>query len=218
MNNKISRIYNAYTEKPPEEQEWYKERKAICDGCEYNTNNSVENPDQSSTFKSAVAEALNKIAPLKSDGEGNCKLCTCFTYKKCSQKGEECPVGKWKRLEAFDKSIKVEGGEGVSTVYLDIEDQYILKVPDMKKAEVHTFNLQVTTKSKQKSLKRVNTGCGCLMADVVNNADGTITCNMTLSTATKEIRDNQSVKFYMYFANKNQADSTSVITVKFNVK
>lgn len=214
--NKIGRIYKAFTEQPPEEQEWYQSRKGICDGCEYNTNNSKEEGDNS--FKSAIAEALNKISPLKESGEGNCKLCTCFTYKKCSQKGEECPAGKWKSLEAFDKNIKVEAGDGVSEIYLDIENQYILRVPDMKQSEVHNFSLKITPKSKQKRLKRVATGCGCLMADVINNEDGTITCNMTLSTATKSIADNQKVNFYMYFSNKNQADSTSMVTVKFNVK
>lgn len=214
--SKKDNIIKAYTEPMPDGESWYEERKAKCEMCKYNTKNLTSGDN--TTYKSLVAQVLNKINPLKIEGEGNCTLCTCPTYRKCSVKEESCPDGRWKALAHSDKSIYIEALSGIEELILDAVDQYIVTVPDTKVGNIYDMEMYIKPKKYGSKLKRIATSCGCLMAEAVTETEGKSKIKLTLSTATKKVMDNQSVKLFLYFSNKNLVDSSTQITVKFNVK
>lgn len=214
--SKTANIIKAYTDPMPDGEAWYEERKSKCEVCEFNTKNRKTGDNV--TYKSAIAEVLNEINPLKIEGEGNCTLCTCPTYRKCSVKEEFCPDGRWTALASSDNNVKIEALQGITEVALDATDQYIVRVPDTKVGNIYNLEMYVKPKKSASKLKRIATSCGCLMAEAVSEVKGKSKINLTLSTATKTVADNQSVKLYLYFSNKNLVDSSTQITVKFNVK
>lgn len=214
--SKPKNIIKAFTQEMPDGEEWFEKRKSKCDSCEFNTKNSKQ--DETYGYKSIIADVLNKISPLKVEGEGNCKLCTCFTYRKCSIKEESCPDGRWNALAVSDKHIEIEGKNGVSEITIDANNQYTVKIPDTYIGHIYDIEMSIKPTIKTTKLKRVSVGCGCLMPEVVNNKEGWVDIKLKLSTASKSIADNQTVKLYLYFWNIKSEETSSQITIKFNVK
>lgn len=85
-----------------DDEDWVKQRRAICATCEYNSLNSFER-----TFKQKIYKHLSDfytwITRAKNEDLGQCK-CLCSIYHKTAEELEQCyskEIGKedkWKSI------------------------------------------------------------------------------------------------------------------------
>lgn len=143
-----------------ETAEWYKKRLAICLDCPFNTINGSKNEKGSAIIK--TLEIAKPLLNQENESTGNCTVCTCYINKKCSDKGNACPILKWDSLIKVQNNLEVEAVEGIEN--LEQEQGFI---------SVHLGNVQKNTLKKGKII--VKTGkfnlvstkfsCSCMMLD-----------------------------------------------------
>ena len=83
--------------KKPKQEGWIKDRRKVCDSCEFNTKN-IENI----SLKQKVVNLLSNILTLVTTGKLNednsaCKICTCTLAYKIPEPTENCDKNKWKQ-------------------------------------------------------------------------------------------------------------------------
>lgn len=77
--NKLKEIALAYTNSVDKEQEYYKYRKSVCNGCEFNTANMKDSD------KSTLNRALETFSSTD-----RCNACGCPIDRKCGSKASYC--------------------------------------------------------------------------------------------------------------------------------
>ena len=105
---KIKTIIEAFTEKLPVNEDWYKERLEACLGCEFNSDN-IDKKDLSFPQKTQIATLCSNSRM--------CTACGCCLDEKLSRKTETCGL-KEKGLDPKWKALKAETS---NTSNLDIE-------------------------------------------------------------------------------------------------
>lgn len=210
---KARTIAKAFMEKLPEDQQWYKDRLAICATCPKNTANI---PSDKLTF---VDKA--KIAGRLCDNGNHCTVCGCCIERKAATKSEQCGLGeigeqpKWPAIEvsgAIDKSlslinISTDKGKvrrGTSDFIYDLENVSDPKVE---------FSFQLH-RGRGLDIKNYQATCGCTVGDmeVVDNK----TVNFHIAISTIGFRQGLVTKsFTVTYFEKSQR--TRDVKIVFNI-
>ena len=115
--NKIWTIIKSRLQKPRIDKE-IERKRAICLGCEFNSNNlrklstyklfltslsdfysfAVRKEKTATELKKSLSNLYSRIAGKKEeDNLGDCDLCGCSIFYKSQFPEEECIIGKWKK-------------------------------------------------------------------------------------------------------------------------
>lgn len=186
----IKRGLKAITETVDENQDWYKYRRNICDNCTFNSKNS----SPTNKVKDFIINTLEVIKPLinKEDiDSGNCNICTCYINKKCNDKLESCPMGKWKALSVQNSDLTINGVEGISGIEIlkDKTTEYNIYLNDTLQGELIDFTLNIGSKKSKLISAQFSCPCAQIKEEPVINENHTYKIKATVSTAGKERRD-----------------------------
>lgn len=88
MIQKIYRIIKAklFGKYKYKNEEWFKERKKICDSCPLQS----DNKENKKGLRFVILKTLNLNKPF-------CTVCGCEIEAKISEQYESCPQGKWEQ-------------------------------------------------------------------------------------------------------------------------
>lgn len=186
MSN-IKNIVKAYTQGDKTQEDYFKERAKICGDCEFNTMNGAEITD--------FVRVRNRALSPNSE---TCQKCTCPLDKKLGVKEEECPIGKWSKVEltgshGLIKGFKVAVVDPVNKLqYTD--GVFYITVPDSD-GTVFNSDFIITTPRKYSPPTIVPT-CGC-------------------TTTIAEELDNNSYKITTRIVVHNKAPHKKTVMVSF---
>jgi hypothetical protein len=151
--SKIRTIINAFTNKLPKGEEWYKERLEICKTCSYNTANK-------------------KGVSLKDLIGASCTACGCFIERKAAMKEEECGLSqigmtpKWNKLSIITNSSEDYNLHNNSPEKVNISlenNEYILDYGELYKTS--DTNVEVLLEGTS-TVKETMVSCGCTKPSV----------------------------------------------------
>jgi hypothetical protein len=174
--SKTNTIINAFTGSIPYGEQWFEERKAICDGCEYNSKNR-----KSETLAEKAQDLLH-------GGEPYCRACLCFIDRKAAMKEETCGlkekglVPKWNALMVHTTSSKdynlYNNTPKVCTIDLsDDEERYEVNYGDL--TEKSDTKIQLVLEGEC-PITDVTVGCGCTLASWAKIGDNLYELNTSL--------------------------------------
>ncbi len=172
---KLSVIFDSLVDGKPSDEQWYKDRLAICSECEHNTNNI--------TKSNSTLAKLFKIMPFD-----HCIICKCIISNKCSRKEEMCGLiyinqkPKWNALvvETIDNDAfniynnsfshaniylgSDRNGEIKDSLSGSDNDSYDYFVVDFGVVDNDPDTMSLTLESKNGNtfnIGHVSSGCGC---------------------------------------------------------
>ena len=187
---KVLKGLKAIGKEVDESADWYKYRRSVCDSCSFNS----KNYKPTEAVKDFIISALETIKPLinkEDEDSGNCNLCTCYINKKCNDRLESCPLGKWKALDIQDSNLKIEGIKNILGVEVlsGVSTVYNVYTTDVLKTDILDFELEV--KSKNFKLYTAEFGCPCAFLEnapeLKNNK--TYSIKGKISPANKEVKE-----------------------------
>lgn len=218
---KAKNILGSMVNKLPEDEQYFKDRKAICDTCEYNS-------------KNVDPSTLTGIAKLRYEGyapkyltKDFCTACTCPIENKCSVKYEDCGLTKIGKKPKWIAIAKYMGSDGsftienitteMGTVGIDLKGF----VYNIEKNESHGPKISFSFKIiRDKSVKfyRLEASCGCTVPNYIMPDDRTVVIDVDFSTngLTAGLH-RKSITFF--YADKEGAPVLAFpITIQYNVK
>jgi hypothetical protein len=163
-------IMDAFRERLPENEEWYRERLAICGACEYNTGNMG-----AEGLKEKVRLALaNSIHA----GRDSCSLCGCFIRQKCAAEEVACSLeesgpgrAKWNRRKIITSKADDLNFFNMAPELcnIDIDEEksrFVVKYNPVERGEVteSPFILH-WDKDKRIEIMNVKSSCGCTQVE-----------------------------------------------------
>lgn len=145
--SKIRNIVEGFTKETPVNEEWYLNRKALCDGCEFNTLNGASLSIACKTIKSIGCASSEK---------GSCNQCCCCIEQKTIVKAESCPKGKWGSMLINSKEFKLEMETPAKVKLKDGNFEV-----DLGMVDTDNLNISFETTSISKTLHYVGARAGC---------------------------------------------------------
>lgn len=175
---KAKTIVKAFSEDLPVEQEWYRDRLAECDTCEYNSKNIENNSILTKTKENTICR-----------GTSVCDACGCCIAQKASVKSEVCGMAekgltpKWEALEienTVDKNIVVENlTEGSDKFYVDDTGMYVVELSTPELTAPFSF---IVDGGKGLNIRTLVNTCSCTSSGVNELSQGRYEVHMTVST------------------------------------
>ena len=154
MLGKIATIIKSKVSSKANMPEWYYERLAVCQVCEFNSGNQDK------------VSLADKIRLSHNFGADACLVCSCGIQSKSSVPSQQCPKKKWLAQESMSPSemkITVDS-KLVSFGYDNTISRYIADYGDIMYASASEFIISIPNQSI--SNLKVGVSCGCTTADI----------------------------------------------------
>ena len=198
--SKLRTIISAFSSEIPIDAEWFQERMTACEGCEYNSDNVLEED----------LTLFDKVKIKNACSEGSmCKACGCCLHEKLGQKTEQCglsALGKEPRWNAL--SVETSSGDDLDveildktalTINLDIGTKmFLVKLGDVPE-KIKEIKLQIHRKNTLK-ISQVKVQCSCTVPEQVQVDDNTVNLGTKIDTSrfTKDARFEKKITIVYY--------------------
>lgn len=207
-------IAKAFLSDLPIGEDWYEERLAICNTCEYNTKNKNKS-------ELSITDRI-KISTGVCDNSNHCTACGCCIERKCSVKSEVCglqSIGKtpkWTPIESFsdiDDKLSVENLSPNKCRLKFNENRFIFDFGTVSENKI-SVSFKLTRKG---GLDIVNqrAGCSCTVSDVQKIDDNTQIFNVDIST--KSFRANQETNKTLFVTIRDRSNNTKSVDFLFKI-
>ena len=218
---KAKNILNSMVSQLPEDQEWYKERMAICNACEYNSKNV-----DPSTLTGIAKLRYQGLAP-KYLTKMFCTACSCPIENKCSVRYEDCglvTLSKKPKWVAISKYMGSDGSFSIENISLDmgtVGSDIKGFVYNIEKNETHgpkiSFSFKIT-RNKPVKFYRLEASCGCTVPKYLTPDDRTVIVDVDFSTNGLTKGLHRKLITFFYSERENTPVLSFPITIQYNVK
>lgn len=86
-------------------EDWVKERRKVCNECEFNSLNSTDTNIKLKMYK-LVSDFYTFLTRSKNENLGECTICGCDLFYKSREEEEKCDKNKWKSIYIPNKKCK----------------------------------------------------------------------------------------------------------------
>jgi hypothetical protein len=180
--SKLRTIKDAFTSEIPTEENFFKERMKICEGCEFNSEN-VE-PEKLSVTQNIQIKNICAFKRM-------CTACGCCLDEKVGQKNQACGLKekglepKWEALKADTSSandLDVEIlNKTAKTVQLDIRKQYFAVGLGDELSGVIPIELMISREAGLR-ISSIKPGCQCTVSEQEQISDTEVKLKLKVDT------------------------------------
>jgi len=181
--SKLRTIKDAFTSKIPTEENFFKERMKICEGCEFNSENVK--PEDLSVTQNIQIKNICQFKRM-------CTACGCCLDEKVGQKNQACGLKekglepKWEALSvettsANDLNVEILN-KTAKTVQLDIRKQYFAVGLGEDLTGVIPIELLISREAGLR-INSIKPGCQCTVSEQEQVSDTEVKIYLKVNTA-----------------------------------